>query len=85
MPKIAKPLTAIEVKRLDGEGFHMVGTVSGLGLKISASGARSWILRTQITSRRTDMGLGAYPALVSITLTTSTQIIRQSNSRPTGL
>ena len=63
MPKIAKPLTAIEVKRLDGEGFHMVGTVSGLGLKISASGARSWILRTQITSRRTDMGLGAYPAI----------------------
>jgi len=63
MPKIAKALTAIEVKRIDGKGFHMVGTVSGLGLKISASGARSWILRTQIKSRRTDMGLGAYPAI----------------------
>lgn len=63
MPKIAKPLTAIEVKRLDGEAFHMVGTVAGLGLRISASGARSWILRTQIKSRRTDMGLGAYPAI----------------------
>ncbi|MDA1332424.1 MAG: tyrosine-type recombinase/integrase [Proteobacteria bacterium] len=62
MPKIAKPLTAIEVKRLEGEGFHMVGTVAGLGLRISTSGARSWILRTQIKSRRTDMGLGAYPA-----------------------
>jgi hypothetical protein len=57
MPKIVKPLTAIEVKRLDGEGFHMVGTVSGLGLKIIASGARSWILRTQIKSRRTDIHL----------------------------
>ena len=69
MPKIAKPLTAIEVKRLAGEGFHLVGTVAGLGLKISASDARSWVLRVQTTIqtkpklkvRGRDMGLGAYP------------------------
>ena len=32
MPKLVKPLTAIEVKRLNKAGFHAVGTISGLGL-----------------------------------------------------
>ena len=41
----------------------MVGTVPGLGLSISVTGAKSWILRTTIGTRRSDMGLGSYPAV----------------------
>jgi integrase len=63
MPKIAKPLSAIEVKRLIEVGLHSVGTVSGLCLSVSASGSRSWILRVTIGSRRSDMGLGSYPEI----------------------
>ncbi|MBK7005529.1 MAG: DUF4102 domain-containing protein [Burkholderiales bacterium] len=40
---------------------HAVGTVAGLQLSIKPSGAKSWILRTKVGSRRTDIGLGGYP------------------------
>lgn len=61
MPKIAKELSAIEVRNLSTPGLHSVGTVSGLGLNITATGARSWILRTMVGSKRRDLGLGAFP------------------------
>ena len=61
MPRIAKELKAVEVSRLIKPGLHMVGTVAGLGLSVSASGSRSWILRTMVGSRRCDIGLGGYP------------------------
>lgn len=35
----------------------------GLRLIVSASGKRSWILRFQMSGRRRDMGLGAYPEI----------------------
>ncbi len=63
MPKIAKPLGALEVSRLSGAGLHAVGTVAGLYLAINKNGARSWILRTKVGNRRTDIGLGSYPAI----------------------
>ena len=63
MPRIAKVLTAIEVKRLTEIGQHPVGTVAGLRLKISESGSKSWILRTMVGSTRKDIGLGSYPAV----------------------
>ncbi|MEN9591214.1 MAG: hypothetical protein RLZZ481_3000, partial [Pseudomonadota bacterium] len=63
MPKIAKVLGALEVKRLSEPKLHMVGTVPGLGLSITKAGARSWILRTTVGARRSDIGLGAYPAV----------------------
>ncbi len=63
MPKIAKPLGALEVSRLAGDGLHAVGTVAGLYLSINTNGARSWILRTKVGNRRTDIGLGSYPAI----------------------
>jgi integrase len=63
MPKIAKPLTAIEVKRITQAGTHAVGTVAGLTLVVGASGSRSWILRTKIGSKRREIGLGSYPAV----------------------
>lgn len=63
MPRIAKPLGALEVSRLVGDGLHAVGTVAGLYLSINSNGARSWILRTKVGKRRTDLGLGSYPAI----------------------
>jgi integrase len=35
----------------------------GLYLRVSASGAKSWVFRFQIAKQRRDMGLGAYPDL----------------------
>ncbi len=63
MPKIAKPLSAIEVKRLTEPKMHPVGTVPGLALNISKSGSKSWILRAMVGTKRSDIGLGGYPAV----------------------
>lgn len=63
MPKIAKALTALEVKRLAVPGLHAVGTVSGLRLLVKPTGARSWVLRTMIGPRRAELGLGGYPTV----------------------
>jgi len=63
MAKIAKELGALEVKRLTEIGQHPVGTVPGLRLSIRGTGAKSWILRTMVGTRRTDIGLGSYPAV----------------------
>lgn len=48
-------LTARQVATL-GEGYHHDG--DGLYLQVTASGARSWILRYQLGKRRRHMGLG---------------------------
>ncbi|MCX7226041.1 MAG: integrase arm-type DNA-binding domain-containing protein, partial [Burkholderiales bacterium] len=61
MPKIAKALGALEVKRLTEPGLYAVGTVAGLHLSVSEAGATSWILRTTIGTKRSDIGLGSYP------------------------
>src|SRR5690554_2613671 len=72
MPKQAKELSAVEVKRLtcsvgkDGKPyntFHAVGGVSGLLLQVAATGAKTWILRTKIGTKRRSIGLGGYPAV----------------------
>jgi hypothetical protein len=69
MPKIAKELTAIEVKRLNRPGWHAVGGVAGLLLQIrppAKPGAilpRSWILRLRVAGKRHPIGLGSYPQL----------------------
>ena len=63
MAKIAKALGAMEVKRLAEPGQHAVGTVPGLRLFIKPSGAKSWVLRTTIGTKRRDVGLGSYPAV----------------------
>ena len=61
MPKVAKELSALEVKRLTKVGLHAVGGVAGLYLQVSSPSARSWILRTSVAERRRDIGLGSYP------------------------
>jgi integrase len=63
MPKLAKPLGALAVKNLLNEGLHAVGGVSGLYLAVNSNGARSWILRTKVGSKRSDIGLGSYPSI----------------------
>ncbi len=67
MPKIARELTALEVKRLNKPGWHAVGGVAGLLLQVKpparegAAFSRSWILRVQVAGQRQPVGLGAFP------------------------
>lgn len=61
MPRKAPELPALTVARMKTPGLHAVGGVAGLHLQITASGARSWILRVAIGGRRRDMGLGGFP------------------------
>ena len=61
MPKLAKELGALEVKRLKAAGWHAVGGVAGLGLEVKPTGARSWTLRVMVGAKRREIGLGAFP------------------------
>lgn len=61
MPKKAKELSPLEVKRITRPGLHAVGGVSGLLLQVTQSGATSWILRATVGNKRRDIGLGGYP------------------------
>ncbi len=45
-------------------GIH--GDGGGLYLRVKPSGARSWVLRVQFDGRRQDIGLGGYPADLSL-------------------
>ena len=55
---MAGRLTVRQVQTL-GPGMHADG--DGLYLQVTASGARSWILRYQVNKRRREMGLGGFP------------------------
>ena len=66
MPKKVPELSALAVKRLQHPGHDhnatfAVGGVSGLLLQVTPTGARSWILRTKIGTKRRHIGLGPYP------------------------
>ena len=68
MPKLAKELTALEVKRLEHDGRESkrvvsVGGVKGLMLQITPSGSKSWLLRTPVGGKRRHIGLGSYPTV----------------------
>ncbi|TYB81758.1 tyrosine-type recombinase/integrase [Maritimibacter fusiformis] len=69
MPKQAKEMGALEVKRAAHPGDHennvwiAAGGVSGLLLQITPGGAKSWILRTVIAGKRRVIGLGPYPGV----------------------
>lgn len=63
MPRIARELSAAEIKKLSKPGFHSVGSVAGLALKITPSGAKHWVLRIVHLGKRRDFGLGSYPTV----------------------
>jgi integrase len=75
MPKIAKMLSATEVRRLTEPGLYPVGCADGgLLLQVTGTGAKSWILRYSTGNERTttggkkyvhrrDLGLGGYPGV----------------------
>src|SRR6516165_12700667 len=52
-------LSAVEVARAKGRAVLHDG--GGLYLRISSTGARSWVFRFQLAGKRRDMGLGPYP------------------------
>jgi integrase len=60
MPKVARELSALEVRRLTKPGLHAVGGATGFHLQVSETGARSWTLRIKIGDKRRDLGLGAF-------------------------
>ena len=67
MPKIAKPLNDMQVRRISRIGWHAVGGVAGLLLQVrkpakeDAQIPRSWILRVKVGDDRQPIGLGPYP------------------------
>ena len=63
MGTVAKPLAALTVGRIKSPGYHAVGVIPGLYLAVSAAGARSWILRVTVGTKRREMGLGPFPAV----------------------
>lgn len=80
MPKMAKELSALEVRRLSHPGgkrnvTFAVGGVAGLHLQITPTGARSWILRAMVAGKRTSMGLGSFP---SVTLAQARERAREA-------
>lgn len=66
MPRVAKELSPLEVKRLEhpgqgGNATFAVGGVSGLLLQITPNGGRTWLLRVQVGDKRREIGLGGFP------------------------
>jgi hypothetical protein len=52
-------LSAVEVTRAKGPAVLHDG--GGLYLRVSGTGARSWVFRFQPDGKRRDMGLGPFP------------------------
>ena len=63
MPRKAKELTPIEVRRLVQPGRWSVGGVDGPALQVTSSGARSWVLRLSSGGRQREIGLGSFPTV----------------------
>ncbi|BCO30068.1 integrase [Thiohalobacter sp. COW1] len=75
MPRVAKELTDLAVKRLGpkpGQRLpvsYPVGGVSGLSLQVTPAGGKSWLLRYTVPGlpgskqKRRELGLGGYPTV----------------------
>jgi len=63
MPKKAKELSALDIKRISRPGRHAVGMIPGLLLIVKDSGAKSWMLRAMVGKKRRNIGLGGYPEI----------------------
>ena len=63
MPRIAREMSAIEVRNLKSPGYHFVGGVPGLIIQVTETGAKSWLLRTVVGGSRRELGLGSHPSV----------------------
>lgn len=63
MPKIVEELAPVTVGKLTTPGHHPVGGIPGLYLYVQPTGARSWVLRAMVGSKRRHIGLGSFPAV----------------------
>ena len=63
MPRKARELSPLEVRRLSRPGRWSVGGVNGLALQVTKSGARSWVLRLNVAGKQREMGLGSFPSV----------------------
>jgi LacI family gluconate utilization system Gnt-I transcriptional repressor len=63
MPRQAKKLSMEEIRSIHAVGMTAVGGAAGLYLRVSRSGARSWIVRLSVDGKRRDMGLGGCDAV----------------------
>ncbi len=77
MPRKAKELSPLEVRRLTRPGRWSVGGTDGLALQVTPSGARSWVLRVAAGGRQREMGLGSFP---SVTLADARNKARQQRA-----
>lgn len=64
---------ALAVSQITRRGINFVGGVTGLGLNVTQTGSRSWILRYRVAGVRKDMGLGGYP---DVTLAQAKELAR---------
>ena len=62
MPKKAKELKALEVRRLS-KGTHRVGGCTGLCLSVVSETNKYWTLRVRIGLKDQEIGLGSYPTV----------------------
>jgi len=58
MPKKAKELTNLEIKKIKNDGVHAVGGVMGLYIRIIGN-SRAWVFRANIDGKGRNMGLGS--------------------------
>ncbi len=82
MPKRARELGALDVKRLThpGHGGNVqkpVGGVAGLRLQITPSNAASWVLRTAVGPKTREIGLGPYPEVSLAAARDKARLIRE--------
>ena len=76
MPRVAKEMSAVEVKRLSAPGMHAVGGVAGLLLQISPNGqSKHWVYRATISGKRRHLGLGGFP---TVTLGMARELAREA-------
>ena len=74
MPKKARELSALDIKRIVKPGRYAAGNVAGLLFVVKDTGSRSWILRTMVGDKRRNIGLGGYP---EVTLAKAREKARQ--------
>jgi integrase len=78
MPRKAKELGPLDVKRLTKPGFYFVGGVAGLALQVLPTGSRSWVLRVMVGGKRRNMGLGGFP---DVTLAGAREAAREARAK----